>query len=136
MYCKNCGNSMEPTAAICVRCGFAAGTGVSFCPNCGQPTAPGAAACVSCGHNLAAVASANAKSKLVAGLLGIFLGALGIHHFYLGNTQKAITHILISVLGFCIAIGPIVSWLWGICEGIMILTGKINQDATGTPLKD
>ena len=28
----------------------------------------------------------NAKSKIAAGLLGIFLGSLGVHNFYLGFT--------------------------------------------------
>ncbi len=138
MYCKNCGNSMDSNAAICVRCGFATGTGTSFCPNCGQSTTPGAAVCVSCGYGLTATAATapGSKSKLVAGLLGIFLGGFGIHHFYLGNTQKAIFHILLALLGLCIIIGPIASWIWGIVEGIMILTGKIDKDASGALLKD
>ncbi len=64
MYCKNCGNYMDPNAAVCVKCGCAKGTGLSFCPNCGQTTVPGAAVCINCGVQLAA--PANAKSKLTA----------------------------------------------------------------------
>ena len=30
------------------------------------------------------------KSKIVAGLLGLFLGGLGVHNFYLGYTGKAV----------------------------------------------
>ena len=37
------------------------------------------------------------KSKLVAGLLGIFLGAYGIHNFYLGNTKRALIQLLMTV---------------------------------------
>ena len=29
----------------------------------------------------------NQKSKMAAGLLGIFLGAWGVHQFYLGDTK-------------------------------------------------
>ena len=78
MYCKNCGNAMDPNAAICVKCGCAKGVGTSYCPNCGQPTMAGAAVCTACGCSLAVQASGKGKSKLVAGLLGIFLGGLGI----------------------------------------------------------
>ena len=32
----------------------------------------------------------NKKDKMIAGLLGIFLGSLGIHKFYLGYTKEAV----------------------------------------------
>ena len=112
MFCKNCGNAMDPNAAICVKCGCATGTGANFCPNCGQPTAPGAFACTNCGFGLATAAAApavGAKSKLTAGLLGIFLGGFGVHNFYLGYTGKAVAQLLIALLGSCIAVGPAVA---------------------------
>ena len=128
MYCKNCGNSMDPNAAVCVKCGCAKGTGMSYCPNCGNPTVPGAAVCTSCGCALNIV-TADSKSKMTAGLLGIFLGGLGIHNFYLGYTGKAIAQIVLSL---CFGTGAV----WGLIEGILILCGKINKDAKGNPLKD
>ena len=75
-----------------------------------------------------------AKSKLCAGLLGIFLGVFGVHNFYLGYTGKAVAQLLITVL--TCGIGAIASEIWGIVEGIMILTGSINTDAEGNPLVD
>jgi TM2 domain-containing membrane protein YozV len=36
------------------------------------------------------------KSKLTAGLLGLFLGTFGIHKFYLGKTTQGIIYILLS----------------------------------------
>ena len=128
MYCKNCGNLMDPNAAICVRCGCAKGTGASYCHNCGNPTVPGAAVCTSCGSALQVV-NGESKSKMTAGLLGIFLGGLGIHNFYLGYTGKAIAQIALSL---CFGVGAI----WGLIEGIMILCGKITVDGKGQPLKD
>jgi len=134
MYCKNCGNPMDPNAAICVRCGCARGTGTSYCPNCGQPTVPGAAVCTSCGCALSVAPAVGAKSKMAAGLLGIFLGAFGVHNFYLGYTGKAVAQLLISVLScFTLAVA---SEIWGLIEGIMILCGNIKVDGKGNALKD
>ena len=74
------------------------------------------------------------KSKMAAGLLGIFLGGFGVHNFYLGYTGKALAQLLITLLtcGF----GAMISSVWGLIEGIMILTGSINTDANGNPLQD
>lgn len=134
MYCKNCGNSMDPNAAICVKCGCAKGTGNSYCPNCGQPTVPGAAACTNCGSALSAAPNGEQKSKLAAGLLGIFLGSIGVHNFYLGYTGKAVAQLLIALLT-CGA-GAAVTSIWGLIEGVMILCGNIKVDGKGVPLKD
>ncbi|MGN1000118.1 MAG: NINE protein [Faecousia sp.] len=136
MYCKNCGNPMDDGAAVCVKCGCAKGTGTSYCHNCGQPLAPGAAFCTSCGAAPAPVASADAKSKLAAGLLGIFLGTFGVHNFYLGYTKKAVIQVLLGTVGCCIAVGPAISGIWGLVEGIMILCGNIKVDGKGNLLKD
>ncbi len=55
------------------------------------------------------------KEKLVAGLLAIFLGWLGIHKFYLGYNKAGIIQLIISL--FC-GIGGIL----GLIEGILYLT--------------
>lgn len=136
MYCKNCGNPIDENAAVCVKCGCAKGTGLSYCHNCGQPMDPGAAFCTSCGAAPTPANDPNAKSKLAAGLLGIFLGGLGVHNFYLGNTKKAVVQVLLGTVGACVAVGPFISSVWGLVEGIMILCGSINVDGKGNPLKD
>lgn len=135
MYCRNCDNEMDPQAVVCVKCGVPAGQGQNFCPNCGAQSAPGAAVCTQCGVAFAQPIPAGVqKSKIAAGLLGIFLGSLGIHNFYLGYTGKAVAQLLISVLscGFL----ALASEIWGLVEGIQILTGSIATDAKGIPLKD
>ena len=129
MYCRNCGREIADIAAVCVSCGVAVGQGERYCNNCGAETAPGAAVCTECGVALSQPITGEQKSKLTAGLLGIFLGGLGVHSFYLGYTGKGIAQI---ILNFCFGIGAI----WGFIEGIMILTGSINKDANGVPLKD
>ncbi len=136
MFCKNCGKEIDNKAAVCINCGVAVKDGNSFCPNCGSETAPGAAVCVNCGIALNAGPNENSKSKLVAGLLGIFLGGLGVHNFYLGYTKKAVAQLLICLLGSCLVVGPLVAEVWGLIEGIQILTGHINVDGNGNPLKD
>lgn len=137
MFCKNCGNPMDDLASICVNCGVAKGIGNNYCPNCGAQTMPGANACTNCGVMLANPAQQQGvptKSKVAAGLLGIFLGAYGVHNFYLGNTGKAVAQLLITVLS-CFILSP-VSGIWGLIEGIMILCGSIKTDGKGNPLKD
>ena len=130
MFCKNCGKQLNPNASVCLGCGASVGSGTSFCQNCGAGVNPNATVCLSCGCAVGnAVPSGEQKSKLVAGLLGIFLGGLGVHNFYLGYTGKAIAQIALS---FCCGVGTI----WGLIEGIMILCGKIDKDAKGVPLAD
>lgn len=131
MFCRNCANQLDDAAAVCVRCGAPRGQGVSFCPNCAAPTAPGAAVCVNCGVQLGQPGQSNGqKSKMAAGLLGIFLGSFGVHNFYLGFTNKAILQIVLTVVTCGVA------GIWGFIEGILILTGSINKDANGMPFVD
>jgi hypothetical protein len=76
------------------------------------------------------------KSRLVAGLLGIFLGGLGIHRFYLGYTTIGIVQILLTVFVGIFTFGLVA--LWGFVEGIMIFAGAsyFRNDAKGIPLRD
>ena len=128
MYCKNCGQQIDNNAAVCIHCGVAVGNGANFCPNCGNSTMPGAAVCTKCGYSI--MPQTGDKSRLTAGLLGIFLGGIGIHNFYLGFTGKAIAQIAVSIVTF--GVGS----LCGFIEGILILCGSINKDANGKPLRD
>jgi len=75
---------------------------------------------------------------MAAGLLGIFLGGLGIHRFYLGYTAIGVVQLLLCLLGFVTCgITSIAAWIWGLVEGIMILTGNyITKDAQGEPLRE
>lgn len=77
-------------------------------------------------------AASNPRSRLVAGLLGIFLGSLGIHRFYLGYTSIGVIQILVTIFTFGLG------GLWGFIEGIMILAraSSFQYDADGQPLTD
>lgn len=58
---------------------------------------------------------AGAEKKVTAGILGILLGGLGIHKFYLGYTKEGVIQILLM---FLCGIGSII----GLIEGIIYLT--------------
>lgn len=143
-FCKNCGEAYQTDEAVmCVKCGVPRGSGTNYCHSCGKPVAPNAEVCLNCGVKLEKEAApGQAKSKMAAGLLGIFLGCWGVHNFYLGYTTKAVIQLVCSVVGLllsCFVIGAFVVLgiqVWGLVEGIMILTGKINVDGKGFPLKD
>ena len=143
MYCKNCGAEYpSKDSVMCVKCGAPKGEGNSFCYNCGKQIDPNATVCPYCGCAVDGVVPASAKSKMVAGILGILLGAFGAHNFYLGFTSRAVLQLVLSIVGLvlsCIGIGLLLyfgTWIWGLVEGILILTGKRSKDASGRPLKD
>lgn len=144
MFCRNCGSEMAENAAICVKCGVAKGEATNYCPNCGNETNENAAVCLNCGVALKKVKSAGglsegAKSKLIAGLLAIFLGHLGIHEFYLGDKKKATHKIIATVISviLCVVgvgiIALLAIWAWNIYDAVMIFTGK-RVDADGNAL--
>ena len=67
------------------------------------------------------VPKSNQESKrIIAGILGILMGALGIHKFVLGYTNQGII-ILALTLVSCFTLTPITSLL-GLIEGIIYLT--------------
>lgn len=81
------------------------------------------------------------KSKLVAGLLGIFFGGIGLHNFYLGRTKRGLTQLLVTVFASALSLGlasAAVS-IWGLVEGISILLAKPGSqyyvDGNGRPLR-
>jgi len=66
-----------------------------------------------------------AEKKVVAGILGILLGGLALHKFYLGYTKTAVIQLVISVVT-CGA-GSLI----GFVEGIIYLT-KSDQEFVDT----
>jgi TM2 domain-containing membrane protein YozV len=68
---------------------------------------------------------AGAEKKVVAGILGILLGGLAIHKFYLGYTKEGIIQIIITVC--TCGMGGIL----GLIEGIIYLT-KSDEEFVAT----
>lgn len=112
---------------------------MKYCPNCGSKLEDNQETCLKCGKIIRGTANTNTgyktdKSKIAAGILGILLGAFGVHNFYLGYTGKAMAQLLLTICTF-----GILSWvsaIWGLVEGVLILCGSINVDASGNYLSD
>ena len=74
---------------------------MNYCSNCGKKVNENQDVCLNCGVNLKKDKKSdnvNGKSKITAGILGIFLGCFGVHNFYLGYNGKAIAQLLITLL--------------------------------------
>ena len=156
--CKNCGQEFEDGANVCPVCGAADnGQSAKVCPNCKTDNSN---FCTNCGTPINGSAQSNngdaqnnagqnnfggqnyrqppyqppmnyvPKSRLLAGLLGIFLGGIGVHNFYLGFTTRAVVQIVVTLI--TCGVGSI----WGFIEGILIICHQINLDAYNFPLKD
>lgn len=81
------------------------------------------------------------KSKLAAGLLGIFLGTFGVHNFYLGKYPIAIIQLCLTlILWVAFGLGPLAAAIWALVEAILILTSRPgspwHRDANGYELTD
>lgn len=110
---------------------------MNYCFNCGKKVNEVQDVCLNCGVNLKKdkkIDNVNGKSKITAGILGIFLGCYGVHNFYLGYNGKTIAQLLITLLSLFLL--SWVSAIWGLIEGILILTGNIKKDASGNDLID
>ncbi|MEM6770131.1 MAG: TM2 domain-containing protein [Bacteroidota bacterium] len=65
------------------------------------------------------------RNQLVALLLAIFLGGIGVHSFYLGQTGKGIAQIVLFLTSFLIIPG-IALLIWVIIDIIRIATGSLT----------
>ena len=71
-------------------------------------------------------------TKIVAGVLGILLGGLGIHKFFLGYTKEGIIMLCCSLLGSLVFRGiPGIIGIIGIIEGILYLV-KSDEEFKST----
>ncbi len=118
-----------------------------YCSKCGKPASKGQNICYGCGaalseqekggectNTFSTYSLEEQKSKLAAALFGILLGSFGAHNFYLGYKGKAIAQLLITLCTF--GLGATITGIWGLIEGIMIISGSITTDAKGIPLKE
>ena len=68
------------------------------------------------------------NKKILAGILAIVLGSLGVHKFILGYQKEGIILLVVTVIGMvltCIGVGIFVVWatgLIGLIEGVIYLT--------------
>ena len=93
MYCSNCGAEISENAVAC--------------PKCGEPTK----------NAQPATGPVSPKSKVAAILLCLFLGALGVHRFYVGKIGTGILQ-LITLGGLGI---------WALIDLVLIICGKFTD---------
>ncbi len=132
MICSNCGNEIANDAKFCSVCGSPAPVQNSGAENAApnyQNAAPNYQNAAPNYQN-AANQYAAPKSRLLAGILGLLFGGIGVHNFYLGNTTRAVIQIVVT----CVTCG--IGAIWGFVEGILILCRQINTDGCGIPLKN
>ena len=82
------------------------------------------------------------KSKVVAGLLQLLLGWLGVGRFYLGSTGIGVAQVLLFFSGVLLlavfGLGLIVLlglFVWHVTDGVLILVGNVT-DPQGRKLRD
>ena len=116
-YCSSCGKEIDRED--------------KFCPYCGASTDL---------HEVPPVKTKSkkkikkGKSRPVAGLMGVLLGAFGIHNFYLGFYFRGFIQLFVTIIT-SLKFAPFM-YIWGVTEGILILSGSMNSDSKGNPLVD
>jgi len=100
------GEHDEPGTAqrYCIECGVQIDADAAFCAECGARQRPSSDAGGSDGE----------KDRIAAAVLGVFLGGLGVHKFYLGDVGRGILYLCFS--------WTLLPSLIGLVEGIIYLT--------------
>ncbi|MEL6316524.1 MAG: TM2 domain-containing protein [Pseudomonadota bacterium] len=52
--------------------------------------------------NIIAISEAGGKSRVLAGILAVFLGVFGVHKFYLGRHKAGVVMMLVFVIGLAV----------------------------------
>ena len=105
---------------------------MNYCPNCGKPVTGETNFCPECGAPLKIANYQNQPSSnrtnedrwLIALILCIMVGSLGVHRFYTGNIVTGV--LMLITLGGC--------GVWTIIDLIMI-AANTYRDGNGNTLK-
>ena len=105
---------------------------MNYCPNCGKPVTGETNFCPECGaplkianyQNQPASNRTNEDRWLIALILCILVGSLGVHRFYTGNIVTGV--LMLITLGGC--------GVWTIIDLIMI-AAHTYRDGNGNTLK-
>ena len=141
MQCEFCDTAIQPGADRCPSCG-AAPSGATATPQYqGHQSprqghqSPGQQVVQEIHHHHHGSVNTNGgvspKSRLVAGLLGLFLGCFGVHNFYLGYIGRGIVQVVLTLT----ILGIYITAVWALIESIIILASKNPKDAAGLSLE-
>lgn len=85
--------SKAPDEKFCADCGALINVKAEICPKCGvrqmPPPAAQTSASTALGHT-----TPSGRNRTIAALLALFVGGLGIHKFYLGQTGLGIVYLI------------------------------------------
>ncbi|WP_392552247.1 TM2 domain-containing protein [Orbus wheelerorum] len=91
-----------------------------YCSGCGNQIHKTALSCPSCGAVTQANIKKSNKSKVVAGLLALFFGGLGVHKFYLGQIGLGVLYLVCTILGlFLLGIPTLIIAIVSFIEAIV-----------------
>lgn len=116
VYCPNCGAKIGDDSKFCSYCGYDTKSQNSSsaqsnyqepATNSGYQQSPPA-------YTQARVSSPAPKERIVAGILALLVGGLGVHKFYLGNIGMGILYLVFCWTG--------IPGIIGFIEGIIYLT--------------
>ena len=147
-FCTNCGSKLKEDADGCLNCGKLVNNlnkvvvssklpNLKYCSNCGFEVHQNADLCPNCGKfiNSKKITNSESKSKIVAGLLALFIGGIGIHNFYLGDNKNGFIHLVLFCTGFLtFGITTFITSLWALIEAITIFSSTNAVDFNGNPL--
>jgi TM2 domain-containing membrane protein YozV len=150
MYCRNCGKELPPGVEFCIGCGVRPLNANKFCQNCGAKTNPQQEVCLKCGTLLKREdkqKDPTRKNQLVALLLCLFVGWLGVHRYYMGRVVSGVAMFILYLSGFAFlfagykwsglyvfAVAAVIGFfVWWIIDLISIATGKM-KDGEGREL--
>ncbi|MHA1521086.1 MAG: NINE protein [Promethearchaeota archaeon] len=122
VYCPNCGGKVSDKSQFCSFCGYdmknttSAGSNPevnqqAYTENY-QQAQPGYQQPV--GNSYSGSFSSAPKDRMIAGILALLLGGLGVHKFYLGNIGMGILYLIFAWTG--------IPEIVGFIEGIIYLT--------------
>ena len=135
-FCRGCGVSLNPEQIICIKCGAGINVPQNAGPNgynynTGYQNQPGMYPGNPGMNGGYAPQYHPPKNRTVAGWLGIFLGHLGVHKFYMGSWGWGLVYIvaIFATAGF----GWFVTSIVGLCEGISYLMLSDQEFAAKYP---
>ncbi|MDR2756162.1 MAG: TM2 domain-containing protein [Planctomycetaceae bacterium] len=123
MYCTNCGkDGVRENSTACLGCGISPHAAEkNYCCNCGEKlNNVNQVICTKCGCSVKSIATSGESKRIIAGILGLCFGGIGVHKFYLGSWGWGIVYLAAVVLtaGF----GALVTSPIALVESIIYLT--------------
>lgn len=129
-HCRNCGSEIDENASVCPDCGVNQQTTLEgghgdrgpdekYCVNCGTLINRQAEICPDCGVPQPGTGSSADNDQVVAGILAILVGGLGVHKFYQGNMRNGVIYLCL-----CWTMIPA---LLGLIEGILMLVADERE---------